>query len=217
MIRVVIADAHHLMRQGLRALLEHTDDIQVVGEAEDGQHACELVEQLAPDVLVMDIEMPRLNGLETAARLRAQNASARSVILSADSDSMSVRQALRNGVSGYLLKRSVAEELPLAIRAASRKEIYLTPDVLGPLIEELINRQPAEMDRSGFDTLTSREREVLQLLAEGKTNREIAGALNVSAKAVEKHRTSLIAKLNIRDTVGLVRLAVQHHLVSLDE
>lgn len=217
MIRVVIADAHHIMREGLRALLERTDDIQVIGEAEDGLQACELVEQLTPDVLVMDLEMPRLNGLEIAARLRAQSASAQSVILSTHSDSMSVRQALRNGVCGYLLKRSVAEELPLAIRAASRKEIYLTPSVSGPLIEGLINGESGVSSQQGFDALTSREREVLQLIAEGKTQNEIARALQLSLKSVKKYCADLTAKLNVRETAGLVRIAVQHHLVSLDE
>lgn len=216
MIRVVIADGHAIMRQGLRALLERTDDIQVIGEAEDGQHACELVEQLVPDVIVLDIALPRLNGLETAARLRALGTSTRAVILSEHSDSVSVRQALQNGVCGYLLKRSVAEELPLAIRAASRKEIYLTPSVSGPLLEGLI-APPVGKTAQGFDALTTREREVLQLIAEGKTNRAIASALRISDKAVEKHRAGLTAKLNVRDTAGLVRIAVQRGLVSLDE
>ena len=116
-----------------------------------------------------------------------------------------------------MLKRSVAEELPLAIRAASRKEIYLTPSVLGPILDGLVNSQSAARDENGFDALTSLEREVLQLIAEGKTHGEIARALNVSAKSVEKHRAGLSAKLNMRDTAGLVRIAVQHGLVSLDE
>ncbi len=217
MIRVAIADAHNIMRQGLRALLERTDDIQVVGEAEDGQHACELVEQLAPDVIVIDIALPRLNGLETAARLRALGANTQAVILSEHSDSVSVRQALQNGVCGYLLKRSVAEELPLAIRAASRKEIYLTPSVSGPLLEGLIAGQTDGNGKEGFDALTTREREVLQLVAEGKTNRAIANLLHLGDKTIEKHRASLAAKLNVRDIAGLVRIAVQHGLVSLDE
>jgi|YNPNPStandDraft_1061719.scaffolds.fasta_scaffold13499_1 DNA-binding NarL/FixJ family response regulator len=217
MIRVVIADAHHIMRQGLRALLERTDDIQIIGEAEDGQQACELVEQLAPEVIVMDLAMPRLNGLEVVARLRARGVTTPVVILSEHSDSVSVRQALQSGVYGYLLKRSVAEELPLAIRAASRKEIYLTPSVTAPLLQGLIGDQSAQQVKTGFDALTSREREVLQLVAEGKTNRAIAHALHLSDKMVEQHRASLTAKLNVRDTAGLVRLAVQHGLVSLDE
>ncbi len=217
MIRVVIADAHHIMRQGLRALLERTDDIQIIGEAEDGQQACELVEQLAPEVIVMDLAMPRLNGLEVVARLRARGVTTPVVILSEHSDSVSVRQALQSGVYGYLLKRSVAEELPLAIRAASRKEIYLTPSVTAPLLQGLIEDQSAQQVKTGFDALTSREREVLQLVAEGKTNRAIAHALHLSDKMVEQHRASLTAKLNVRDTAGLVRLAIQHGLVSLDE
>jgi DNA-binding NarL/FixJ family response regulator len=217
MIRVVIADAHHIMRQGLRALLERTDDIQIIGEAEDGQQACELVERLAPDVIVMDLAMPRLNGREVVARLRARGITTQVVILSEHSDSVSVRQAVQSGVCGYLLKRSVAEELPLAIRAARRKEIYLTPSVTVPLLQGLIEEQTAHQVKTGFDALTLREREVFQLVAEGKTNRAIAHALHLSAKMVEQHRANLTAKLNVRDTAGLVRLAVQHGLVSLDE
>ena len=217
MIRVVIADEHCIMRQGLRALLERTDDIEVVGEAEDGQQALALIEQLAPDVIVMDITMPRLNGLETAARMRALGTNTQAVILSMHSDAVSVRQALRTGVRGYLLKRSVAEELPLAIRAASRKEIYLTPSVSGPIFDDLINHQPLTDTEEGLAKLSTRERQVLQSIAEGMTSGAIASALSISAKTVEKHRASLMGKLNVQSVADLVRIATKHGLVSLDE
>lgn len=214
MIRVVIADAHPIMRQGLRALLERTDDIEIIGEAEDGRQVCELLDQLSPQVIILDLTLPRLNGLEIAERLRLQKSPVSLVILSEYCDFASVHQALRSGVCGYLLKRSVADELPLAVRAASRKELYLTPSVLGKILYELIPAPKSE-EIHGFDTLTSREREVLQLVAEGRTNRAIAQALRISLKTVEKHRANLMNKLNVSDTASLVRIAVQRGLVSL--
>jgi DNA-binding NarL/FixJ family response regulator len=214
MIRVVLADDHTILRQGLRALLEQFGDIQVVGEADNGQHALELVEALAPDVIVLDISMPRLNGLDAARRLRDAQSPTRVVILSMHADLVSVREALRIGVAGYLLKRSVSEELKLAIQAAVRGETYLTPGVSNLLLEEIA----AEADQAEtiYSLLTTREREVLQLLAEGNANQTIAGMLNVNVKTIEKHRAHIMAKLGVRDNAGLVRMAIKHGLVTLD-
>ncbi len=217
MIRVILADDHHLVRQGIRALLERVGDIQVIAEAEDGQQAIELVERLSPEVLVMDITMPRLNGIEAAERIRRQGASTQVVILSMHSDETLARQAFRSGARGYLLKRSVTEELLLAIRAASRGEIYLTPGISKFLLNEFSNRQTDAESAGLFGLLTSREREVWQLIAEGQTNHAIAEKLNVSVKTVEKHRASLMSKLNVHDVAGLTRLAIKSKLVSLDE
>jgi DNA-binding NarL/FixJ family response regulator len=216
-IRVIIADDHHLVRQGIRALLEKADDIEVIGEAADGQEAVELVEQLAPDVLVMDIAMPRLNGNQAAGQVRALGVATQVVILSMYSDETLVRQALRNGAKGYLLKRSVTEELLLAIRAASRGEIYLSPAISGSIVADFLRLQ-ANADSSGpFERLTSREREVLQLIAEGHTNSAIAQVLTISVKTVEKHRANLMSKLNVHDLAGLMRVAIKHGLIFLDE
>ncbi len=217
MIRVILADDHHLVRQGIRALLEKVDDIQVIAEAEDGQQAIELVQRLAPDVLVMDITMPRLNGIEAAERIRRLGVTTQVVILSMHSDETLARQAFRSGVRGYLLKRSVTEELILAIRAASRGEIYLTPGITGFLLNEISARHVDSDESALFNLLTSREREVLQLVAEGQTNHTIAEKLSVSVKTVEKHRSSLMSKLNVHDVAGLTRLAIKSKLVSLDE
>ena len=216
MINVIVADDHHLVRQGIRALLEKADDIRVIGEAADGLEAVELVERLTPDVLVMDLAMPRLNGTQATARVSALGVKTRVVILSMHSDRILVRQALRNGAMGYLLKRSVTEELLLAIRAAKRDEIYLSPAVSQSVVTNFVARQP-EAQETGFDRLTSREREVLQLVAEGNTNRAIAGMLHVSVKTVEKHRANLMSKLGVRDVAGLTRLAIKHGLVFLDD
>ena len=216
MIRVVIADDHHLVRQGIRALLEKAGDIEVVGEAADGPEALALVERLLPDVLVIDIAMPHLNGLEAVGRLRGLEMKTRALILSMYADDTLVRQALRNGAKGYLLKRAVTEELLLAVRAVSRGDTFLCPEVAGPVLNGLVDAPLPIRDLGPLDQLTSREREVLQLVAEGHTNRAIAIHLHLSEKTVEKHRGHLMAKLSVHDTAALVRLAIRHGLVALD-
>jgi len=216
MIRVVIADDHHLVRQGIRALLEKAGDIEVVGEAADGQEALDLVERLLPDVLVLDIAMPHLNGVEAVGRLRDLKVKTRALVLSMYADDALVRQALRNGAKGYLLKRAVSDELLLAVRAVGRGETFLSPEVAGPVVSALVAAPPRSADLGPLDQLTSREREVLQLIAEGHTNRAIAGHLHLSEKTVEKHRGHLMAKLHVHETAGLVRFALKHGLVSLD-
>ena len=216
MIRVVIADDHHLVRQGIRALLEKAGDIEVVGEAADGQEALDLVERLLPDVLVLDIAMPHLNGVEAVGRLRDLKVKTRALVLSMYADDALVRQALRNGAKGYLLKRAVSDELLLAVRAVGRGETFLSPEVAGPVVSALVAAPPRSSDLDPLDQLTSRERQVLQLIAEGHSNREIASHLHLSEKTVEKHRSHLMAKLKIHDTAGLVRFAIKHGLVALD-
>lgn len=214
MIRLVLADDHHLVRQGLRALLERAGDVAVVGEAADGQEALALVQRLLPDVLVIDIAMPHLNGVEAVRRLRGLGVKTRALVLSMYEDETLVRQALRNGAKGYLLKRSVSEELLLAVRAVSRGDTFLSPEVAGPVLTPLVAEQPS--GDGPLDRLTSREREVLQLIAEGHTNREIAAHLAISEKTVEKHRGHLMVKLHVHETAGLVRTAIKHGLVTLD-
>jgi len=216
MIRVVIADDHHLVRQGIRALLEKAGDIEVVGEAADGPEALALVERLLPDVLVIDIAMPHLNGLDAVGRLRSLEVKTRALILSMYADETLVRQALRNGAKGYLLKRAVTEELLLAVRAVSRGDTFLCPEVAGPVLNGLVDAPLRIRDLGPLDQLTSREREVLQLVAEGHTNRAIATHLHLSEKTVEKHRGHLMAKLSVHDTAALVRFAIKHGLVALD-
>ena len=212
MIRVIVADDHHLVRQGIRALLENADDIEVVGEAENGQEALELAERLVPDVLVMDISMQRLNGILATERIRAQRIPTRVLILSMHADGSLVRQALRKGAKGYLLKRSVVEELLLAVRAASRGETYLSPSISESVLLDLRHQDQTSL----YNKLTPRELEVLQLIAEGKTNRTIAETITVSVKTVEKHRANLMSKLDVHDLPGLIRTAIKHKLVILE-
>lgn len=217
MIRVILADDHHLVRQGIRALLEKADDIEVIGEVADGQAAVELVERLVPDVLVMDIAMPRLNGAEATERIHTLGLGTQVVILSMYSDETLVRQTLQRGAKGYLLKRAVTEELLLAVRAASRGEPYLSPAISETILDDFLRLQTDTEDPTPFDLLTPREREVLQLIAEGHTNNAIAQLMTISVKTVEKHRASLMDKLNVHDVAGLTRVAIKHGLVFLDE
>jgi DNA-binding NarL/FixJ family response regulator len=216
MIRVILADDHHLVRKGIRALLEKSEDIQVIGEAEDGLQAVELAERLLPDVLVMDIAMPRMNGIQATERICATLAT-QVVILSMHSDETLVKYALRNGAKGYLLKHSVTEELLLAVRAASRGETYLSPAISRIVLHEFLAQPADSTPSSAFDELSPREREVLQLVAEGHTNTAIAQAMNLSVKTVEKHRASLMSKLDVHDVAGLTRIAIKHGLVFPDE
>jgi DNA-binding NarL/FixJ family response regulator len=215
-MRVILADDHHVVREGIRALLEKSGDFEVVGEASDGQEAVDLVERLLPDVLVMDIAMPRLNGIEATRRIGALQLATRVVILSMLSDEALVRQALRSGARGYLLKQSVTEELVLAIHAASRGDTYLSPAISGIIVDDFLMRRPDSQTLSPLDRLTSREREVMQLIAEGHTNVQIAKTLNISVKTAESHRANLMDKLDIHDVAGLTRAAIKHGLIFLD-
>ena len=216
MVRVIVADDHHLVRQGIRMLLEKAEDIDVVGEAENGLEAVDLAESLTPDIVVMDISMPRLNGIQATEQIRSRVSQTQVVVLSMHADDAMVRQALRRGARGYVLKRAVGEELLLAIRAAMNGETYLSPPIAGSIVEEFFSRSDSDEESSRLERLTRRESEVLQLLAEGGTNSSIAQELIVSVKTVEKHRASLMSKLDIHDLAGLVRFAVKHRMVSLD-
>jgi DNA-binding NarL/FixJ family response regulator len=210
-ITVLLAEDHHLVREGLRALLEEQGDFKIVAQAEDGSQAIQLAESRRPDVVVMDIAMPNLNGLEATARLRQLPRPPQVIILSQYGREEYVVQALTAGASGYLLKGSVADELPRAIRAVFEGQTYLSEQIPRENIEELMRTRAGTT--SPLERLTPREREVLQLVAEGKTNRQIAAYLSISVKTVEKHRFNLMEKLNIRDVTGLVRFAMLHGII----
>jgi DNA-binding NarL/FixJ family response regulator len=216
-IRVVLADDHHLVRQGIRALLDKAEDIEVVGEASDGRAAVELVDQLAPDVLIVDIAMPRMDGIQAIGQVVAMDVDTQIVVLSMYSDKALVRQSLCNGASGYLLKGSVVEELLLAVRAASRGDVYLSPIISRAVVTDLQAASTGMLEPEQYAPLTPREREVLQLIAEGYTNASIARMLKVSRKTVEKHRTHLMSKLEVHNLPELIRAAIKRGLVFLDE
>lgn len=211
-LRIVLADDHALVRAGLRKLLESLPDVEVVGEAEDGRAALALVESRHPDLVLMDIAMPGLNGIEAAARISREHPRVRALILSMHQNEDYVRQALRAGAAGYLLKEAAPVELELAIRAMVRGETYLSPAVSKGAVSDYVQRLRDE-DVPGV-TLTPRQRETLQLIAEGHTTKEIARRLNISVKTVETHRTQLMKQLDLHDIAGLVRYAVRTGLVS---
>jgi DNA-binding NarL/FixJ family response regulator len=217
MIRVALADDHNLVRSGIRALLERLPEVEVVGEASNGREALALIAREKPDLALLDIGMPELNGLEAAPRVARESPRTRVVILSMHADEKHVAQALRAGVAGYLLKDSFADELPVLIRAVLRGETYLSPGISKQVVEALRSRMsPETAEPSLPDPLTARQREILQLVAEGQSTKEIAATLGLSVKTVETHRTQIMNRLQIRDVAGLVRYAIRAGLVSAD-
>ena len=216
MIQVVIADDHHLVRQGIRALLESQDDIQVVGEAKDGYEALELVEYMEPDVLVLDINMPRLEGIEAMKKVFDLDLKTQVLILSMYSDESLIKKAVRNGAKGYLLKRSVTEELLCAIRAASQGEVYLSSDILQTFDIDWLDIQDSSDESDPLERLTDRERQIFKLIADGYTNNAVASDLGISVKTVEKHRSNLMEKLGVQDMAGLIREAIKQGLIFLE-
>jgi DNA-binding NarL/FixJ family response regulator len=213
-IRVLLADDHALVRAGFRALLQSIPDMQVVAEASDGYEALRLVAEHQPSVVLMDIAMPGLNGLEAAARLAREFPHVRVIILSMHLSEEYVLQALHAGAAGYLLKDADAAELELALRAIVRGEVYLSPAVSKQVVADYIRRTGGES--TSLEGLTPRQREVLQLIAEGHTTKEIAQRLDVSVKTVDTHRTQLMERLDIHDVAGLVRYAIRMGLVNPD-
>ena len=213
-LRVVLADDHALVRAGIRLLLEKLPDMEVIAEASDGREAIRLVEKHEPHVVLTDIAMPFLNGLEVTRRLAKTFPKVRILILSMYSDEAHVFLALRAGAAGYLLKGSVREELKMAIRAVAQGETYLSPPVAKITIREYSGRVNAEL--GPLRKLSPRQEQVLQLIAEGKTTKQIALALNISVKTVESHRTQLMERLDIHDIASLVRFAIKIGLVTLE-
>jgi len=216
MIHVLIAEDHLMVRAGIRALLEKTSDIHVVGEASNGQEAVEMVEKHVPDVLVMDIMMPRMNGIQAAENIRKLKLPTHILLLSMYSDEGLIYQALQSGVKGYVLKSSVSDELLWAVHAVAEGKTYLSSQISEIMVENAVNPHAHGQDHGPLSNLSPREKEVLQLIAEEHTSGEIAKLLFVSEKTVEKHRASLMEKLNVRNLAGLVRLAIKYHLVDSD-
>jgi DNA-binding NarL/FixJ family response regulator len=207
-IRILLADDHAVVRQGFKMILGAQPEMEIVGEAANGREAVDLAEQLRPDVVVMDVAMPELNGIEATRRLASSVPHARVVALSMHKDSVYVREILRAGARGYLLKDSGAADLVAAIHAVASGESYLSPAVSNAVLDDY-----RRIATNPIDLLTSREREVLQLLAESKTNKEIAGVLNLSVYTVEAHRGRIMEKLNLHSIGELVLFAVRNGLV----
>jgi DNA-binding NarL/FixJ family response regulator len=205
---VVLADDHALVRDGLRAVLAREPDIQVVGEAADGRDALRVVDTAKPDVAVLDLSMPLLNGLDVASQLVSWDRGPRTILMTVHDEDRYVLQAVRAGVRGYVLKKQAAADLVRAIREVAGGRVYLSPGVGAAVAEAIRTGRPGPDER-----LTAREREVLQLVAEGKTTKEIAGILNVSVKTADAHRTRLMQKLDIHDIAGLTRCAIRLGLI----
>lgn len=207
-IRILLADDHSVVRQGFRALLERQLDMEVIAEATNGREAIQLAETLRPDVIVMDVAMPELNGIEATRRIQEASPQSRVLGLSMHKDAVYVRELLRAGARGYLLKDAIDTDLIGAIRAVARGDGYISPAVSDAVLSDY-RRHVTDP----IDLLSSRERQVLQMIAEGRTNKEIANLLNLSVYTVEAHRGRLLEKLNVHSTSELVRFAVRHGLI----
>lgn len=212
--RILIADDHNLIRSSLRLWLQSMPGVQVVGEASDGREAVAMAVQLQPNVLLMDIGMPELNGLDAAAQVVKHVPHTRVVLLSMHSEPRYVRQALGIGVVGYILKTAPPEELSMAITAVMRGDVWLSPSISRMVVEDF--REGQAQPESSASALTPRQREVLQLVAEGRSTKEIAKALAISVKTVETHRAQLMQRLGIYDVPGLVREAVREGLIRIE-
>jgi len=208
-IRILLADDHAVVRQGFRLILAGQPDMEIVGEAGNGREAVAEAERLRPDVVVMDVAMPELNGIEATRRLAASTPHARVLALSMHKDAVYVREILRAGARGYLLKDAVDSDLLAAVRAVAKGEGYLSPAVSDAVLTDYRRHVT-----NAIDLLTSREREVLQMIAEGKTNKEIATVLNLSVYTVDSHRGRIMEKLNLHSTTDLVRFAIRNGLLA---
>ena len=213
-IRILLADDHTVLREGIRALLNEQSDMVVVGEAENGRWTVHLAHELHPDVVLMDIAMPLLNGLEATRQIKRDHPEIRVLVLTMHDNEEYVRQVLAAGASGYVLKRAAASELVSAIRAVHHGEAVLSPSITRVIIDDYL-RQDGARHEPASDDLTPREREVLQLIAEGYTSKKIAEILGLSVKTVQAHRASLMQKLNVHDRGDLIKYAIQKKIIEV--
>ncbi|MEN6534054.1 MAG: response regulator transcription factor [Bryobacteraceae bacterium] len=213
-IRVLLADDHGVVRKGLRYLLQKSPDVTIVGEACDGREAVTMAEELGPDVIVMDIAMPMLNGIDATAQIVKKNSRAGIIILSMHSDESYLVRALSAGARGYLLKDSAENDLLRAVQAVSQGRPFFSPKIAQTLLDDYMRRLRQEHLEDSYDLLTDREKEILQLLAEGKSNKEAATLLDLSLYTVETHRAHIMQKLNLHNTAEIVLYAVRKKIIS---
>lgn len=212
-VAIVLADDHGIVRRGLRALIEEQSDLQVVGEGENGRDAVTLCVELRPDVAVLDVGMPLLNGIEAASQISKTNPATRIIILSMHADETYVLRSLNAGVKGYLLKDSAEDDLVRAIRTVVSGKSYFSPAIADLLLEDYVQYLRQRNIEDSYERLTPREREVLQLLAEGQSNKDVAAILDLSLSTVDTHRTNLMSKLNLHNTAELVLYAVRKKII----
>lgn len=213
-IRILLADDHGIVRRGLRYLLERSPGMQVIGEAADGREAVRISEEMSPDVVIMDIAMPNLNGIEATAQIVRKNPKTGVIILSMHSDEAYLVRALSAGARGYLLKDSAEADLIRAVEAVSQSRPFFSPAISRTLLEDYVRRLQQENLQDSYDLLTDREKEVLQMLAEGKSNKEAAALLNLSPYTVETHRANLMQKLGLHNTAEIVLYAVRKKIIT---
>lgn len=216
-IRVFLADDHAVVRSGLRLLLESQPDLRIVGEAENGRETVHRVRELKPDVVLMDIEMPDINGIEATRQIKETVPAVAILALTMYENDQYFFEMLRAGASGYVPKRAAPDELVTAIRAVSRGEVFLYPSLAGRLVQDYFQRVDTGEQTAVTDELTPREQEVLTLIAEGLSNAEIADQLVISVKTVDRHRENIMRKLNLHNRVDLVKYALRKGLIDLDE
>ena len=212
--RIVIAEDHTILREGLRAILSSNSEFEIVGEAQDGREAIRCAENLRPDLVLMDLSMPRTNGLEAIKEIKKQSPEAKVIALTVHKTEEYILEALRSGAEGYCLKDAGHKELLAAVRRVLDGKTYLSPDVSQKVLQGYLEERKILKDRSSWDTLTQREREVLKLVGEGHKNKEIAALLFISPKTVEKHRSNLMRKLDLHSVSALTAFAIEKGLVT---
>ena len=213
MIRILLCDDHAVIRRGLRLVLEQHEDFEVVGEASDGREAVQKAEELKPDIVVLDITMPNLNGIEAARQITAKQPAISIIVLSMHADEAFVLKALKAGARGYVLKEASEGDLVQAIRCVSEGKSFFSPTVSRMLVQDYVRRLQAKDVEDSYDLLTAREREILQLVAEAKTNKDIANLLNLSLYTVETHRSNIMEKLNLHSVPELMLYAVRKGVI----
>jgi two-component system response regulator NreC len=216
-IRVLIADDHGVVRRGLKLQLEQHDDFEVVGEASDGREAITMIDKLAPDIIIMDIAMPNLNGIQATAQIVKKNPNVGIIVLSMHSDETYLARTLAAGAKGYLLKDNAEVDLERAVRVVAQGKPYFSPAIANTLLEDYMRQMQQRGLQDSYDLLTEREKEILQLLAEGKTNKDVAQLLNLSPNTVETHRTRMMQKLDLHSTAEIVLYAVRKQIISYQE
>jgi len=216
-ITVLLAEDHTIVRKGLRSLLSQTQDIKVIGEAENGREAVKLVEKHHPELVVMDISMPLLNGLEATRQIKKRFPKTQVLILTVHDNEEYLFEIIKAGASGYIIKKAALEEMLMAVQAVSKGKTFFSPSVSTKIIKKLLKKKEALEQEPPYSPLTDREREVLQLVAEGHTNKDIAEILYISVKTVETHRSHIMEKLDLHKAADLTKYAIEHRIIDTDK